>query len=108
MPLNTRQDWQSDRKRAKPRQPVLPHCGQAKQQLTITGVKAIIFVSAFQLLQATIWQPISYFSMEVEGTDECCELIKYVNEAAEEGSKSFLFVFSKQLMQKEVKFTVKP
>lgn len=27
VPLNTRQDWQSDRKRARPRQPVLPHCG---------------------------------------------------------------------------------
>lgn len=54
------------------------------------------------------------FSMEVEGSDECCELIKYVNKAAEEGSKRFLTVqkflgiFSKQLMQKEVKFTVKP
>lgn len=32
------------------------------------------------------------FSMEVEGTDKCCELIKYVNEAAEEGSKQFLTV----------------
>lgn len=54
------------------------------------------------------------FSMEVEGTDECCELIKYVNEAAEEGSKQFLTVqkffvfFSKRKTQKEVKFTVKP
>ncbi len=28
VPLNTRQDWQSDRKRARPRQPVLPHCGE--------------------------------------------------------------------------------
>lgn len=28
VPLNTRQDWQSDRKRARPKHPVLPHCEQ--------------------------------------------------------------------------------
>lgn len=35
VPLNTRQDWQSDRKRARPKQPVLPHCHQKTEICTL-------------------------------------------------------------------------